>query len=80
MLPICKHNIIRYTDYIQCSLQIGNISSISDKLENLNSHFLNVRPHLQNVALIVSGSCVVKLRFTISVTEKGDTNSFVQFC
>jgi hypothetical protein len=24
------------------SLQIGNISSISDKLENLNSHFLNV--------------------------------------
>jgi hypothetical protein len=36
MLPICKHNIIRYAD----SLQIGNISSISDKLENLNSHFL----------------------------------------
>jgi hypothetical protein len=38
MLPVFKHiyNPLRRL----YSLQIGNISSISDRLENLNSHFL----------------------------------------
>jgi hypothetical protein len=36
MLLICKHNIIRYEDYVVCV-----ISSIANKLENKNSHIFN---------------------------------------
>jgi hypothetical protein len=42
MLPILQtqYNPLRRL----YSLQIGNISSISDKLDNFNSHFLNNKP------------------------------------
>jgi hypothetical protein len=33
-------------------LQIGNISSISDKLENLNSHFLNISEVSKEMRLV----------------------------
>jgi hypothetical protein len=53
MLSICKHNIIRrlYTS----SLQIGNISSISDKLQNLKS-FLKCQTGLKNIWLYSEGT------------------------